>query len=84
MIIVIIIGGGDTGENPTCPALVAFFRYIRWGKIEDIFAEVSHVSPEFSPLGIVRSLLHSLPGSYPHPYFQRFSMNCSYFLLTSS
>lgn len=65
MIIVIIIGVGDTGENGSVPALSPFFPDRAWGNMRESSPSLSHVLLEFIPMGIRGNLLHNDSGSFP-------------------
>ena len=65
MIIVIIIGVGDTGENGTVPAIVPFSVQNRWGKCLERSAHVSHVSRATFHMGISGIVFHKLRESSP-------------------
>ena len=59
MIIFIIIGGGDTGENETCPFITPFIPCFTWGKALDGSPELSHVSWGLFPMGIRGIVVHT-------------------------
>jgi hypothetical protein len=65
MIIIIIIGVGDTGENKTCPAMTPFFPTLGWGKAKDGSPELSHVYRGVLHMGTRGNIVHTQLKAYP-------------------